>query len=102
MGLGLGYRRYPINLEIYMSSILSAQRDDWTGRHSLPVSPFLPSSFLHSFGAPLRSATGALTQRAIALVLRYAKIHYLIVHIVAPYGAFKHFVFGTEGFRGKN
>ena len=49
-------------------------------------------------------STDAARRKRVAKlpVLRYAKIHYLIVHIVAPYGAFKHFVFGTEGFRGKN
>ena len=35
-----------------------------------------------------------LTQRAIALVPRYAA---KVMYIVTPYGALKHSVFGTEG-----
>ena len=40
-------------------------------------------SFLPSF-IPLVLLYGALTQRAIALVLRYATIHYTVMYIGAP------------------
>ena len=48
---------------------------------------FLPS-FLHSFGAPLRSATGALTQRAIAPFGIHYKVMYrraaLVLKLLVP------------------
>ena len=76
-----------IGARAWIPKVSDQPRNPHEFRPSFPLPSFIPLVLLY----------GALTQRAIALVLRYATIHYTVMYIGDPLrsstGALKYFVF---------